>query len=255
MVIISGGFGGVGQAIGKKLAEDGFDVVALYHATPKEDAEKMVRAFGGAGAGNHKAVRCDIRDERAVDAVFNKIANVSGGGIESCIHTAVNPVIRKNILEMTREELDGQLAVSFFGGFYFLKAAAEGMKNGGTGGTLIGILSRVVEPDIRYAKMAGVTIGKYALRGLLKELHGELSAATSPGPRITVNAITPDFMDTPLNADLPPPVRKFIAERAATGNIKSPEDVARAVSFLCSPAGKKVNGKIFSFDEKEIVSL
>jgi 3-oxoacyl-[acyl-carrier protein] reductase len=242
MVIISGGCGGVGSAIGKQLAEDGFDIVALYNKTPKDAAEAVIHSFPG--NGKHQALHCDISDERAV---IDMIATITK--IEAVVHAAVGPVIRKNILEMSSTELNDQLAVSFLGGFYFLKAAAGEMKNGG-GGAMIAILSRVVEPDVRYAKMAGVTIGKYALRGLLKELHGELVSSA-----VRVNAIAPDFMDTPLNGDLPPEVRKFIAERATKGSIKSPEEVARAVSFLLSKDGASVNGKIFSFDKNEITTL
>ena len=245
MVIISGGCGGVGSVIGKKLADDGFEIVALYHKTPRKTAEDVVRGFGG--RKRHKAVACDLRDEHAVNAVIDAIV-ADGGTIDACIHAAVGPALRKNILEMSDGELREELSVSFFGGFYFLKAAAARMK--GKSGAIVGILSRVVEPEVRYARMAGITIGKYALRGLLKELHGELL----PSP-VTVNAIAPDFMDTPLNKDLPSEVRKFIAERAVRGSIRSPQDVARAVSYLCSDEGRATNGMIFSFEKNEMHPL
>jgi 3-oxoacyl-[acyl-carrier protein] reductase len=243
MIIISGGCGGVGKAVGKQLAEDGFDIVALYHTTPAGAAEGIARNFG---AGNHRAIQCDVRDESEVERMINKITK-GGEKIDAIIHAAVGTVVRKNILALGDAQLRDQLAVSFFGGFYLFKAASPHMLKGGR---IIGILSQVVIPGNHYPGMAGVTIGKYALRGLLKELHGELL------PReITVNAIAPDFMDTPLNKDLPEAVRTFIAERAAKGSIKSPGDVARVASFLCSDAGKTINGKLFSFDKTEVSDL
>ena len=243
--IISGGCGGVGRAVGKKLSGDGFDVAVLYRATPPAEAEKVLGTFA---PGNHCAFQCDLRDSGAVNAAIESVEK-RYGTIHACVHAAGNAVIRKNILELKNSELDAQLTASFWGGVHLFSAVAPLMKREGKG-VLIGILSRVVAPGMRYPRMAGITIAKYALRGLLKELHGELAPF-----HIAVNAIAPDFMDTPLNRDLPPAVRTFLAERAATGNIKTPEEVARAVSYLCSEEGKSVQGKIFSFDENEVALL
>jgi len=98
--------------------------------------------------------------------------------------------------------------------------------------------------------MGGYTVAKYALRGLLKELHQDLASSN-----VTVNAVAPDFMDTDLHKDLPGAVRKFIAERGVEGGVRSPEDVAAATAYLCSEEGRMVNGKIFSFRESEITIL
>jgi NAD(P)-dependent dehydrogenase (short-subunit alcohol dehydrogenase family) len=243
--IISGGCGDVGSAIGKKLSEDGFDIVALYLTTPRARAEAALARFA---PGRHEAILCDLRDGRTVAVTVADVIKTRGR-LDACIHAAVDPVVRKNILELEEAELRDQLATAFWGAFHLYKAAAPVMKKEGEG-IIIGILSRVIEPAVRYARMAGNTVAKHALRGLLKELHGELAAT-----RITVNGIAPDFMDTGLNKDLPDAVRKFIAGRAVTGSIRSPDDVARAVSYLCSNEGRAVNGKIFSFEEKEVCNL
>ena len=243
--VLSGGCGGVGRAVGKKLSEDGFNVAALYYATPPAEAEKVLGTFS---PGDHCALQCDLRDSEVVSAAVKNIEK-RYGTIDACVHAAVDAVIRKNILELEKSELERQLTASFWGGVHLFSSVAPLMKREGKG-TIIGILSRVVLPGMRYPRMAGITIAKYALRGLLKELHGELAQF-----HIAVNAIAPDFMDTPLNRDLPPAVRTFLAERATTGSIKTPEEVARAVSFLCSKEGTSVQGTIFSFEKKEITPL
>ncbi|HVN26451.1 MAG TPA: SDR family oxidoreductase [Candidatus Paceibacterota bacterium] len=243
--IISGGCGGVGQVVGRKLAEDGFDVVLFYRSTLPDKAAAIIQGFA---PGNHAALKCDLLDEQSVGGAIKSITE-SHGGIYACIHAAVDPVVRKNVLEMESAEVANQLAVAFWGGLHLFKQTAPVMQHQGEG-VIVGILSRVVEPGSRYSRMAGTTIAKYALRGLLKEFDGDLTPF-----RVSVNGIAPDFMDTPLNRDLPPEVRRFIAERAASGSIKTPEDVALAVSFLCSPAGKDIHGKVFSFEERELSSL
>ena len=244
--IISGGCGGVGRAISGKLAEDGFDIVALYHSTPQEKADAIVESFG---PGNHEALKCDVRDEAAVVALIEAVLK-KHRMIDACVHAAVGPILWKNSLEMTKDELEEQFKTGVMGGFVLLKEVASAMKRQNTGGVIVGILSSVIYPNVLLAKMSGYVIAKFALRGLLKELHRELIPS-----HITVNAIAPNMMDTKLVAYLPKEVRTFMMERAPGGSVKTPEDVADIISYLCSEDGKSINGKIFSFEKKEIIDL
>ncbi|MEK7180801.1 MAG: SDR family oxidoreductase [Patescibacteria group bacterium] len=241
--IISGGLGGVGRAIGKQLALDGYDIIALYLNTPPEEAKTAIQEFT---PGNHEAIRCDIRDAYKVRSVISQLSETHK--ITVAIHTAVDPILRKNLLELNGNEFNGQFATGVFGGFNFLKTVALTMKK--DGGNIIGILSRPLQFNIPHPRMGGYIVVKHALRGLLKELSEELIPF-----HIAVNAVAPDFLNTTLNADLPKEVRKFIEERAVTGSIRSPEDVAHVVSFLCSEKGKGINSKIFSFNKKEVTNL
>jgi 3-oxoacyl-[acyl-carrier protein] reductase len=245
MAIISGGCGGVGRAAGKQLAEDGFNVVALYHTMPQKEAEAVIKTFG---TGDHKAVRCDIRDEAAVADVIADIIK-KYGSLGVAVHAAVDPIVRKNLLDMDAHEFEGQFGAGVLGGFCFLKEAGRVMK-GQESGVLIGLLSRVLLAGTPHPRMGGYVVAKYAARGLLAELDRELAPFA-----IAVNGIAPDFMDTQLNTDLPKEIRQFIVERGTMGSIKTPDDVARAVSLLSSEKGKALHGKIFSFEESEISPL
>jgi NAD(P)-dependent dehydrogenase (short-subunit alcohol dehydrogenase family) len=244
-VLISGGCGDVGRAIGKKMSEDGFDVVALYHTASREEAEAILHTFV---PGNHEALKCDIREGKAVADLIAHVEK-NHGAIDVCVHTAVDPILRKNLLDMTTDEFEGQFGTGVFGGFHLLTQVGRVMY-ARRKGAIIGILSRVIHSDSLHSRMAGYVAAKCALRGILKELCRELSPSG-----ITVNALAPDFMDTKLNGDLPAAVRKFVVEHAVTGSMRTPEDVASAVSFLCSEKGSIVNGKIFSPDGKETNSL
>ena len=234
-VIISGGCGGVGRAVGHALATEGWDVVALYCLTPAQEAEAIVKSFP---AGSHEAILCDIRDAAATAKTIEAVASARGI-IGACVHTAVDPIIRKNMLELTEAEFQSQLGAAVFGGFNFLTVVAKKMKAAG-GGTIVGVLSQYVEVNVPHSRLAAYVTAKYALRGVLKELALELASH-----HITVNAIAPDFLDTKLNADLPEVVRTFVKEKMAVGDIRTPEDVARAIAFLVSEQGKNINGKIY----------
>lgn len=243
--IISGGCGAVGRALGKKLSEEGYDIAALYFATPQSDAEAIIKNFA---PGNHVAIRCDVRDGNTTTGIVTHIAE-SHGSIDACIHTAVDPIARKNLLDLDEATFKEQFTTGVFGGFNFLQAAARAMQKQKSG-AIVGILSKSLQQNAPHSRMAAYVIAKYALRGILRELFQELSPSG-----ITVNAIAPDFMDTKLNNDVPREVREFIKERMPTESIASPEEVARIASFLCSNKGKSINGKIFSWNESEIDNL
>jgi len=247
-VIISGGCGGVGSAIGRALAADGFSVTALYFSTPREKAEELIKSLASENGQKHAAIQCDLRDEAAVSAIVDRVAG--DGGLHACIHAAVDPILRKELLDVSGEELEAQLSTDLFGGLAFMGAAARAMKAAGNGGAIIGILSRVIYPDTFYPKMASYTVGKFGAWALLKSLSHELADTG-----ITVNGITPNIMDTKLSGDLPEPVRKFMVERAPGGSVRTPEDVAKIAAFLCSPEGAKVTGKIYSFEPSEVKDL
>jgi NAD(P)-dependent dehydrogenase (short-subunit alcohol dehydrogenase family) len=242
-VLISGGCGGVGGAVGKLLSEHGYDVFALYYNTPEEEVVSLMKTFA---PGEHKAIRTDIRDMEATLKIVEEICE-SRGGIDVAVHTAVDPIIRKNMLELTEEEFKSQMGAAFFGGFNFLSAAGKRMQKANKG-SIVGILSKYVEANVPHSRLAAYVTAKYALRGLLKELSLELAPYG-----VLVNALSPDFLDTKLNADLPEAVRAFVKDKMSVGSIRSTEDVARAVFHLAEES--RATGQIYSFKESEIQPL
>jgi 3-oxoacyl-[acyl-carrier protein] reductase len=245
VAIISGGCGGIGKVIGKKLSEDGFDVVLLCFGTPVKDDEAILKSFS---PGDHEILASDLRNASATKELIEAQLK-KRGAIDACVHAAVSPIIRKAIMELGIEELEQQCEVGLFGGFNFLKPIAAAMQAKHSG-TMIGLLSRAtVLPEASRGRMAGYVVAKEGLRSLLREFYRELSPSS-----VTVNAIAPAFMDTPLNGDIPAQVREFILTRLPEEK-ENPLDVAETTSFLCSPKGKRVNGKIFSPAQKEIAIL
>jgi NAD(P)-dependent dehydrogenase (short-subunit alcohol dehydrogenase family) len=243
--VISGGSGAVGRAVGQQLSREGYDVVVLYRTAAPEELRSVL---GGFAPGKHKMIRCDIRDEAAVAASIAEVASLYEH-IDVCVHAALGAITRKHVLEMDNASFKEQFETGLFGGFNFLKATALVMKKQKSG-VLIGVLSRALEDDAPATRMAGYVVAKYALRGLLRELAQEFVNTD-----VRVNAIAPDFMDTPLHSDLPREVVSFIKERAPSGSMRTPEDVGRAAAFLASGKGKWMRSTIYSFDEREIKKL
>lgn len=221
VAIISGGMGGVGRAASAALAHEGYRVVVLY----RNSSEREVADVRSSLQGEQIFMRCDVGIEqdatRVIDEIFSKT-----GRIDVAIHTAVDPIRRERILDMNETAFRGQFEAGFFGAFNFLKSVAKIMKKQKFG-TLIGITSSTIDSSITAARMGAYTIGKIAMRGLLRELHRELSPYG-----IRVFAVAPELMRTRLNADLP---EKFfeMAEESQGGARMAVEDVARAIVELC----------------------
>lgn len=220
--IISGGMGDIGRAIAKRCAESDIRTCLLYHKTARRDVDIFIKKLSGSG---HTAYQCDITDESEVRKTV-RLAALDMGRIDVCIHSAVSPLVRKRVSEISAQEFREQLEVTLFGGLYLFQAVIPHMKEKAKG-NIIGLTSVAIEPESPLAPMAGYLAAKSALRTLLRELSKELSASG-----IRVNAVAPAFVPTALHRDLPEQVFRFLSERATQD---SPQDVANAVMSLCAP--------------------
>src|SRR3989344_1208165 len=228
VAIISGGSGLVGSAIAHKLAEDGYAVALLCHKAVGK-AETIIRNLPGK---NHAAFACDITKEEETRTILEDIARV--GVIKVCVHSAASPLERKRVLDLSLESFRMEFDVNVFGGFNLFQTAVPYMDK--EGGILMGITTAALESSHAVGKMGGYIPAKSALRGLLAVLAKELSLSN-----IRVFAVAPGFIPGGINADLPEHVFKFIREKNIS-KLESPEDVAGAVSFLCSDKASSLSG-------------
>lgn len=222
--VISGALGDIGKATAKAFAQDGYNVILLYHTTKDSEVKKFVSSLE---KGRHRAVVCDLTSEKSVKKAAD-IAKKQFGTVDVCVHCAVGKIERKHILEFDRKSLDKQLAVGFFGGFALFREIVPLMSKGSA---IVAVTSSSIEDKNTGGRMGAYNIGKYALKGLVLELARDLL------PRgIRVNAVAPNFMDTKLNNDLPRKVAEFAAEKNPSKKLVTPAEVASGIVFLCSDA-------------------
>jgi 3-oxoacyl-[acyl-carrier protein] reductase len=126
------------------------------------------------------------------------------------------------------------------GAFYTARPAARGMLRR-RAGTIVAVSSVVGLGG--NAGQANYAAAKAGLIGLVRSLAREC------GPRgVRVNAVAPGYVETDLTATLAPEHRERILAMTPLGRLGTPEDVARVVAFLCSPAAAYVTGAVLPVD-------
>ncbi len=229
--LVTGGTGGIGAAVCRRLAADGVRVGVGYH-TRRAQAEALAGEIGGA------AVLCDVTDresvQRAVDNVLEKFCQLD-------ILVCNAGVAWQGLLqEMTWEEWRRVMAVDLDGVFACCKAALPPMIRAGQGAVVTvssvwGVHGASCEAAYSAAK-AGVI-------GLTRALAKEV------GPSgVRVNCVAPGVIDTPMNAHLSGRDLAALAEATPLGRIGTPEEAAEAVAFLCSPAAGFITGQVLGAD-------
>ncbi len=233
VALVTGGSGGIGRAICRMLARDGFTVVLAYHshASRAEDVVKKIRAEGGQA----EATRVDVTDPVAVQSmVASTIRRL--GGIGAIIHAASPAIGAIDFEALEWSAIVDHLETDLGGAFRLAKACIPGMRSQGFGRIVV-ITSGELDgaPTPRWMAYG---VGKAALATFARSLAVEL------GPSgITVNCVSPGMTDTALVGDLSEKSRLVLARRAPLRRLAQPEDVAGAVSFLVSPQADYITGE------------
>jgi 3-oxoacyl-[acyl-carrier protein] reductase len=231
--VVTGISRGIGQAIAIALARRGADVAGI-HLDDADGAERTVAAVRE--LGRRVVVRQgDTGRQDDVDRLADA-AVAEFGGIDIWVNNAAG-ILVKPFLETTAEDWHRLLAANLHGYFYGCSAAARIMTAAGTPGRIINISSAsdiLVVPGL-----SAYIAAKGAIVALTKTLAVELAPAG-----ITVNAVAPGAIDTPLNVEAwDEAVRRTYHERIPMGRIGVAEDLADTVAFVASPASRYMTGQ------------
>jgi 3-oxoacyl-[acyl-carrier protein] reductase len=236
LALVTGGARGIGRAISLKLARDGANVVV---ADLEADGEKgptiqEIRALGR----KCLYVACNVADAEQVDAMAARVS-AEMGTVQILVNNA--GITKDNLLiRMQPAEWDAVLSVNLRGTFLCTKAFARGMMKE-RWGRIVSIASVVGLTGNR--GQANYAASKAGIVGFTKSVAKELAERG-----ITVNAVAPGYIETPMTAGLPEEVKAAFLEKIPLKSLGSPEDVAHAVAFLASEEARYMTGQVLSVD-------
>ncbi|MFJ3195509.1 SDR family oxidoreductase [Streptomyces griseoviridis] len=231
VALVTGGSGGIGSAVARRLADAGM-AVAVHYAGASAQAAEVVESITAAG-GTAFAAPGDIAEPEAMTRVFDA-AEQRFGGVDVVVNTA-GIMLLAPVADTDLDTFDRMHRVNVRGTFVVSQLAARRLRPGGALINFSTSITRLQQP----------TYGAYAATKGAVEAMTLVLARELRGRDVTVNAVAPGPTATPLflegkSAELV----ERIAAASPLGRLGTPEDIASAVAFLAGPDGRWINGQV-----------
>ncbi len=236
IALVTGASRGIGRSIAIELAKRGAFVIVNYSSSPEAAQETLnaVREVGGDG----EILKFSVQDSQAVENAFDGIKS-RHGKLDILVNNA--GISRDGlVLRMKDEEWLQTLAVNLNGAFFCSRAAARLMLKA-KWGRIVNISSVVGE--MGNAGQVPYVSSKAGLIGMTKALAKELASRN-----VTVNAITPGFIETDMTAALDEKLRDEHMKAIPLGRYGQAEEVAHLVNFLTSDQSAYITGQVIGIN-------
>ena len=233
-VLISGGARGVGLAIGRKLAADGYRVFALG----RKESDALSGAIAEFPAGVMNFLPFDLSFVEGIPDLLRELKAEHGP-----LHGLVNNAALGTdglLSNMHNSDIERLVRLNTLSPIVLTKYAVRTMMTEGQG-RIVNISSIIGFTGYSGLSVYGAT--KASMLGFTRSLAREVGKLG-----VTVNAVAPGFMDTEMTNSMADEQRAKIAGRAALRRLVDVEDVAASVAFLMSDTAKNITGTTITVD-------
>ena len=227
VALVTGASRGIGRAIAEQLVNDGFFVVGT--ATSENGADSISSYLGE----NGKGLMLNVADADSIAEVIKKIADAYKAPVVLVNNAGIT---RDNLLmRMKDEEWDDIISTNLTSIFRMSKAVLRGMMKAKTG-RIINISSVVGATG--NAGQANYAASKAGMIGFAKSMAKEVGSRN-----ITVNTVSPGFIDTDMTKELSDEHKNALLSSIALKRLGEPKEIAHAVSFLASAGAAYITGE------------
>ena len=236
-VVVTGGTRGLGRAIALDFLAAGANVYSTWHSGV--DAAQAFESECARYGGRMQLARFDVRDYAAVEAFWQRVDGEAKDGVQVLINNSGLRRVRVLAL-MTPEEWHAVIETNLTGGFHMSRFAVQHMMQRRYGRILF-ITSPAGEHG--FEGQANYSASKAGQVGMMRSLAREVAKRG-----ITVNCVSPGFIDTELLADLSDELKKQYLASVPLKRFAKPEEVAYAVRCLAAREASYITGTTLEVD-------
>jgi 3-oxoacyl-[acyl-carrier protein] reductase len=235
VVLVTGSSRGMGAVILEAFGRAGATCLLNYVADAagqnRRDAEETAARIRAQG-GTVDLLEADVSRFDAVESLMKRVGELAGG-LDILVNNA--GILRdRTVKKMTLDEWQSVLRTNLDGVFFCSKLGAELLRDGGR---IVNIAS--IAGVVGFHGQANYAAAKAGVIALTKVLAKELARR-----QITVNAVAPGVIQTPMLAALRPEVLAEYEKQIPLGRVGRPEDVAHAVLFFASEESGYITGQV-----------
>jgi 3-oxoacyl-[acyl-carrier protein] reductase len=232
-VLVTGGSKGIGAAIAKKLAKDGFQVALVYNKS-KESADQLVKDIQSLD-GRAQAFKANVNSSEEVSQLVKKVRQELGP-VTNLVHCASPTPIPQETMQVPWETFEDHINTQIKGAFLLTKELNEDMVAANQGSIIF--ISSIFAEGTPPVQQAAYVTAKAGLSALSRALAVEL------GPKnIRINTVSPGMTETDMIATLPEKTKMLTKMQTPLRRLAKADDIADTVSFLMSSSAKHITGE------------
>lgn len=230
--LVTGGSRGIGREIVLAFLRNGAGVyyIDLNPGESQEEYQALAKEMGVQAIYKEG----NVADEQTITATTEEILSESGG-IDILVNNA--GITRDGLIfRMSAEDWNSVLSINLTSAFYLSKAVSRAMIKQRSG-SIVNVASIV--GVIGNAGQTNYSASKAGLIGFTKSLAREVA-----GRNVRVNAVAPGFIKTKMTEKLNEEQRQALRDQIPMSRIGEPEEVAKAIVFLCSDLASYITGQV-----------
>ena len=243
VALVVGATGGIGSAVAKALAADGYDVILHYYSN-KEKANLLKKEIEKNTESKAFIIPANIHSERDIEELVSQSMR-EAYRIDCFVNCASTPIPPINVADLAWEDFEKQMDLNIKINLSFVKKLLPQMVERKYGKIItVGSLFS----DKPNHNLVHYATAKAALEGFTRAMAFELAPKG-----IRVNMVSPSMIATDLTADIPEKMKLLSAMQTPLRRLALPEDVAGAVSFLASEKSDYLSGEVIRVNGGQIM--